>query len=110
MAIEPAEAAPPESWYRPEASASPACAEHKDSQEALLATGLEQAGAIAKVKVVDAYGRYLRLCRAKAPVGWYNTHGTLVSTRCFVVVTSKLVEDGAVEHDIRTAYPVSEQW
>ena len=36
--------------------------------------------------------------------------GNLIPTRSFVVVTSKLVEDGYVEHDVRTAYPVSDQW
>jgi hypothetical protein len=82
----------------------------KDALERLIARGLEEAGAIAKVKVTDAYGRYATLCKMNSQVGWYNAYGHLVPTKTFLVITEKIEADGYVEHDIRTAYPVSDQW
>ena len=79
----------------------------------LLATGLEQAGEIARTRarVVDSEGRYLTLCRARHLVGSYRSHGHAVPSHSFLVVTSRwLGADGHAEHDVLTAYPVSDHW
>jgi hypothetical protein len=82
---------------------------HREGLEKLLAKGLEECGAVAKVRVSDFEGRHFTVCERK-DVGWRNSWGRQVATDRFVVVTANYWQGDAVEYDIITAYPVSETW
>jgi hypothetical protein len=80
--------------------------------KALIAAGLSQAGADARWRVKNAYGRYLTLCSVKGldQVGRHNRYGRFTRTGKFLVVASRFHSGEADEYDVITAYPVAEDW
>ncbi|WP_306601332.1 pentapeptide repeat-containing protein [Geothrix sp. 21YS21S-2] len=69
---------------------------------ALIAEGMENAGAIGRVRVTDAEGHFLTFCE-KADVG--TRFGSEVPTGRFVVRTLRHFNGEHFEHDVIGAYP-----
>jgi hypothetical protein len=93
----------------------------RGSLEALIARGMENADAVARIRkkslsgpgrmalarnfrILDPEGRYLTYCKADRIIG----HDSGEPTRTFVVVSLRVQdEDGQRLHDVVTAHPVS---
>jgi streptogramin lyase len=81
--------------------------QNREGLQALIARGLKDRGGV-DLGRSESFGRNLTLCAADRPVGWYHHFGVRKQTRAFLVVTERIDGVDGAEHDIRTAYPVSE--